>query len=225
MYVAHRTGLKPAELDLTVLNVLDEQGWDEFAGTMRVGFAKQFPGEAATDADAKGFRELQGMLKNFKWGMAWIAPRGVGPTAWNPDERKQTQIRRRFMLLGQTRDGMRIWDVRRAVKALGSVEGFAQVPLWLQGKREAAGLALYAALFEPSVVRVDLWDLPRSHHEGPMLLNVLRFLDVPTTAALVGERADVRIYQSEAGGWEYPQAVARKLGWGEKRVQVRVVEE
>ena len=48
---------------------------------------------------------------------------------------------------------------------------------------------------------------------------------VPMAVALVGERADVRIYQSEAGGWEYPQAVAGKLGWGEKRVQVRLVKE
>jgi hypothetical protein len=41
-----------------------------------------------------------------------------------PDAGKQVQIRRRFQLLGQTVDGMRVWDVRRAlavVRSLSSV--------------------------------------------------------------------------------------------------------
>ena len=45
------------------------------------------------------------MLERTNWVMVYVAPRGVGRTAWNADEKKQTQIRRRFMLLGQTLDG------------------------------------------------------------------------------------------------------------------------
>jgi hypothetical protein len=44
-----------------------------------------------------------------------IGPRGVGPSAWPTD--KEKGIRRRFMLLGQTLDGMRAWDVRRGIRA------------------------------------------------------------------------------------------------------------
>jgi hypothetical protein len=47
----------------------------------------------------------------------------VGLTAWSGGETRLTKIRRRFMLLGQTLDGMRVWDIRCAVQALHSVPG------------------------------------------------------------------------------------------------------
>ena len=52
------------------------------------------------------FAETEKMFKAFKWGMAYVAPRGIGPTAWGQAERRQTQVRRRFTLLGQTLDGI-----------------------------------------------------------------------------------------------------------------------
>ena len=58
---------------------------------------------------------------------------------------------------------------------------------------------------------------------GPDLLNVLRVCDVPAAVALAAERSKVRLYQGEPTGWEYPQAVSQKVGWDEKRIQVRVM--
>jgi hypothetical protein len=155
--------------------------------------------------------------------MAYVAPRGVGPTAWNADPKKDTHIQRRFWLLGQTADGMRVWDVRRAAQALRAVEGNAGLPLWLQGERGAAGVALYASLFEPDVARLDLWDLPASHESaaGPFLLNVTKTLDLPAAVAMAAERSQVRLYQDKAGGWEYAAEVAKKLGWPDDRVEIR----
>ena len=86
-------------------------------------------------ADKKSFAQTERMVKSFKWGMAYVAPRGVGPTAWGQNERRQTQVRRRFMLLGQTLDGMRTFDVVRAVGALRLVDGMDKVPLWMQGEK------------------------------------------------------------------------------------------
>jgi dienelactone hydrolase len=223
LYLAHRDGLKPSDLDLVVLNSLDEQGWSEFLSGMRVGFEKELQGETLPSADKDAYASNGKMFKAFKWGMAWVAPRGVGPTAWNPNERKQTQIRRRFMQLGQTRDGMRVWDVRRAVQALRATDGMADVPLWMQGEREMAGVTLYASLFEPKVKRLDLWNLAKSHRDGPIFLNVLRFLDMPEAVALASERSQVRIYQDQKGGWEYSQAVAKEMSWDAKQLQVRVL--
>jgi dienelactone hydrolase len=223
LYLAHRDGLKPSDLDLVVLNSLDEQGWTEFLAGMRVGFEKQLQGEALPPADKDAYASNDKMLKAFKWGMAWVAPRGIGPTAWNPNERKQTQIRRRFMQLGQTRDGMRVWDVRRAVQALRATDGMTDLPLWMQGEREMAGITLYASLSEQNVARLDLWNLSKSHREGPIFLNVLRFLDMPEAVALATERSQVRIYQSQPGSWEYPKVVGKWLGWDSKRFQVRVL--
>jgi len=222
LYVAHRAGLKPADLDLVVLNALDEKGWKEFAATMATGFSDQLKDENPPAADKKGYEALAKMFKSFKWGMAYVAPRGIGPTAWNPSERKQTQIRRRFMLLGQTRDGMQTWDVVRAAAALRAVDGFTKVPLWMQGEREMAGITLYASLLTPTVRRLDLHHLSKTHRTGPIYLNVLRYLDVPSAVAIAAERSQVRIYQADKRGWEYPQAVAEAMQWGKKRVEVRV---
>jgi dienelactone hydrolase len=223
LYIAHRAGLKPSDLQLVVLNALDEKGWQEFVATMSPGFADQFHGEKLPPADKQGYEATRKMFKAFKWGMAYVAPRGIGPTAWNGSERKQTQIRRRFMLLGQTRDGMQTYDVVRAAAALRSVPGFTNVPLWMQGEREMAGITLYASLFTPNVHRLDLHHLPHSHREGPIYLNVLRYLDTPAAVAMAAERSQVRIYQADKRGWEYAAAVAEGLGWGKKRVEVRVV--
>ena len=48
-------------------------------------------------------------------GFVFFTPRGVGQNSWNKSERSQTQIRRRFYLLGQTADTMRVFDICQAI--------------------------------------------------------------------------------------------------------------
>lgn len=86
-----------------------------------------------------------------------------------------------------------------------------------------AGIVLYASLFEPSIARLDLWDLPNSHRDGPTFLNVLRYLDMPQAVAMAAERSRVRLYQKDDSGWQFPQAVAQKMDWTEKQFQVLAV--
>jgi hypothetical protein len=145
--------------------------------------------------------------------LAFVAPRGVGPTAWTAAEPKRTHLRRRFQLLGQTVDGMRVWDIRRALEALRSVKGLQGLPVWVRGEEQMAVNALYAALFETEVARLELSRLPRSHREGPDYLNVLRILDLPQAVAMASETRQVRLRETDPGAWEYPAAVARRLGW------------
>lgn len=221
---------QPVDLEtpkLAVLGVLDEEDWNCFVAMMRCGFEDEIKGEVPSYAEdklpqpdealVKGLREMH---DSGECVMAFVAPRGVGPTAWNPSEKKQTQIRRRFMLLGQTLDGMRVWDVRRAMQALRSLDSAKDLPLVVQGERHAAGIALYASLFEPNVKRLDLRDLPRTHRDGPILLNVRRYLDVPQAAAMALERSEIVIYQADRDGWQYPADVAHALDWGEDRLKI-----
>ena len=84
-----------------------------------------------------------------------------------------------------------------------------------------AGVALYASLFEPDIKRLDLYDLPKTHRDGPIFLNVNRYLDMPQAVAMAAERSKVVLYQDDDAGWEYPQAVAEKLGWDAKQIQIR----
>ncbi|MCK4293791.1 MAG: hypothetical protein KAY65_11380, partial [Planctomycetes bacterium] len=221
LYLAHRADLEKA--DQTILKVLDEQEWTEWLSAMRVGFAEQLKDQTLPEPNENAFKHIRKALRNTKHVMAYVAPRGVGPTAWNPDERKRTQIRRRFMLLGQTVDGMRVWDVRRAIQALRNIDSTSTLPVGLLARREMAGIALYASLFEPNIVKLSLWHLPRSHRDGPIFLNVLRYLDVPQAVAMAAEHSQVTIYQKDEAGWEFPQVVAEKLGWP-KRFEVRVVQ-
>lgn len=223
LYFAARDKLPPEQLDLIVLHALDERGWNEFVAGMRQEFAEQFRDGAAGAAAPQTFENNRKMLESFAWGMAWVAPRGIGPGAWSEAEKRQTGIRRRFQLLGQTVDSMRVWDVRRAVQAVRQLDGLRDRPMWLQGEQEMAGVVLYASMFEPNIARIDLWGLPESHREGPDFLNVLRVWDLPAAVAMVAGPTQVRIYQKSTEGWEFPRAVGNRLGWNEKQVQVRVV--
>ena len=222
LFLAHREGLDRSKLALVVLNALDQAGWNEFLATMQPGFGKVLAEYGQVEGDSEDFESHRKMFSALPWAMAWIAPRGVGPTEWNRDKRKRVHIRRRFMQLGQTLDGMRTWDVVAAATALRKADGMQNVPLWMQGEDAMAGVVLYASLFVPEVKRLDLWRLPASHRDGPVYLNVLRFLDVPQAVGLAAERSQVRIYQDDKSGWEWPEELAEKLSFGPKQLQVRV---
>jgi cephalosporin-C deacetylase-like acetyl esterase len=219
LYLVHRTGLdKPASV---VLNVLDDEAWREFLAGMRPAFEAELQGEILPPADDASFQQTAEMLRNGTQILAYVAPRGVGPTAWDQSEKKQTQHQRRFYLLGQTLDGMRVWDVRRAIQAVRSLETIGGAPLSLHGQRTAAGVALYAALFEPEIRRLDLRDLPKTHRDGPYLLNVQRSLDMPQAVAMAAEKSQIVIDQADTAGWDYPSAVVRQLGWDAQRLRIQ----
>ncbi|MDP6206964.1 MAG: hypothetical protein QGG01_01570, partial [Roseibacillus sp.] len=128
---------------------------------------------------------------------------------------------RRFCLLGETLDGMRVFDVVRSAGSLRAVQGMGKVPLWMQANSQMAANLLYASLSIPEVTRLDLHDLPESHRAGPAYLNVLRVLDLPQAVALAGERARVVLYQPGAKYDDFPLQVAEALGFGPKAISVR----
>ena len=176
-----------------VLNVLDEPDWTQWLAAMRYWFAESLSRYDPPEPNPAAFERMAAEVKRKSLAWAAVAPRGIGPTAWGGDERKHTHIRRRFMLLGQTLDGMRVRDVRRAVQALGHIDATRDRPVVLGGRGTMAGIALYAALFEPSVARLELREVPDSHRRGPIFLNVLRFLDMPQALEMAAARIDVQI--------------------------------
>lgn len=202
------------------INVLDDQGWNEFLALARGGFPELLGDEAAGDADTKGYQMVRSALLTNKVASAFVAPRGVGPTAFDPTPKKQIQVRRRFYLLGQTLDGMQVWDVRRALQALRTLPEFREVPVHLNGERQAAGVALYAALFEPGIQRLFLEQLPSTHRDGPYFLNVMRWFDVPHALVMAGERSQVVLDQPGAGpNWQFARDASTRLGRETIRIQ------
>ncbi len=176
----------PAEVEIRVLDAKQWQpladAWPDLLPLLdrQGGFASQ----ASSDA------------VNIPWPeslppgrvVAYLLPRGIGPTAWSQETKKQVQIRRRFYLLGQTLDGMRCWDVRRGLQLVRALDELRDAPIRLTARGQMAGVALYATLFEPPIQQLDLQALPATHRDGPYLLNVQRILDLPQTVAMVAQR-------------------------------------
>jgi len=220
LFLAHSAKVSPEKCDRVVLNVLDDEAWRRFLALFSLSLNVHLKGEETVRPDVVEFAHLRKQLESSTTAFAYVAPRGVGPTEWTRDPKKRIHIRRRFMLVGQTLDGMRAWDVRRAIQAVRALPGLAKAPLELAGERDAACWTLYASLFEPEIAQVSLWLLPASHRTGPDFLNVLRYLDVPQAAALAAERSRLLIHQTDGAGWDYPAAVAKALAWDDARLQV-----
>jgi dienelactone hydrolase len=202
---------KPTEV---ILSVLDDAGWDRFCAGLGSDFAA-LELDHKVKRDETLFAQNRAVMEKQGVAFAAIAPRGIGVTRWaEPGSFEDRMIRRRFPLLGQTVDGQRVWDVRRAVAALLTQPDLKPAKLTLHGERDAAGIALYAGLFEPGVAALDLWHLPPSHRAGPTLLNVLKVLDTPQAVALASPRKVTLHVKAEADreAWEWPLRLQKSLG-------------
>jgi dienelactone hydrolase len=220
-----------------LLNVLDDAGWDRWIAGMRHAFANELdeerrlqspdlarsPDRNVPEVDPAYLDSIQQSLRSNNWAMAFVAPRGVGLTQWRGDAKKQAQIRRRFMLLGQTLEGMRVWDTRRAVQAVRSVTDFKNVPLWVRARGTAAVNVLYASLFEKNITGLELSSLPKSHRANPDYLNVLRVFDMPQAVAMAAEHSQIRLIETDGKGWEYPINVIQRLGGNENRFRIEAL--
>jgi hypothetical protein len=117
-----------------------------------------------------------------------IYPRGVGEVPWEKRFWKGTL--RNAMHLGRTVDSMRLWDVMQAAKVLyerGREQSGSEEVVTL-GIGSSGILGLYAALDDEHISQVMLIDPPASHRDGPVLLNALRYTDLPEIAALLAPR-------------------------------------
>lgn len=122
--------------------------------------------------------------------IAYFAPRAVANESWRTDPKYRITLRRQHMLLGETVDSMRVFDIRCAVQALA--KAFPKMSaLSVQASGPMGINAAYAALFEPSIDRLELRQLPASHRDGPDYLNILQIWDIPDLLSALGNRLSV----------------------------------
>jgi dienelactone hydrolase len=195
LYLLENATAKPTER--VELNVLNQSGWTNWLAAMSAKFGGELAGELAANGGGALQRAAadQQVSPTGSVALAFFAPRGVGLTAWSGGETRLTKIRRRFMLLGQTLDGMRVWDIRRAVQALHSVPGMDAAKIELRAEGPMAANALYAALFEPGVGRLDLVNQPKSHRDAaaPDYLGILKITDIPQVTEAVAGQMEVKL--------------------------------
>jgi dienelactone hydrolase len=212
LYVVDRLGkTRPPRV---VLHVVSHDQWRRWMGVFGPAAREELKEEVP--ADPQVLAEVDKLLADESCILAFFAPRGAGRSLWDQTPRKQTQIRRRFMLLGQTLDGMQVWDVRRAIQAVQGLD----FSCCLAGQGVMGGIALYAALHEPMVEELRLADFPATHRNGPIFLNVSRYLDMPQALALAAERCRVRLSTVSPSDWAFPLSVAKNLGWKADQLQV-----
>jgi dienelactone hydrolase len=115
-------------------------------------------------------------------------PRGLGATRWTR-KNPPNYVERSLALLGRTADAGRVWDVAATARYLQQKYG-AKAVVKLSGENGAAILAAYAALVEPEVAGLVLYNPVPSlmHTSAPSLLNALRVCDVPEVLGMLAPR-------------------------------------
>ncbi|HWN93579.1 MAG TPA: hypothetical protein VNT99_00990, partial [Methylomirabilota bacterium] len=142
-----------------------------------------------------------------------LSPRNSGAQRW-PDPAPY-YVRRSLPLLGRTVDGDRLIDVVAAARAWLRENGTGE--LRIVGRGSAGVLAAYAALLEPRILEVMAVVPPSSHRDGPILLNVLRVLDVPQAFGMLAPRP-LTIATAQSGAFDATRALYQ-LGGGALKIE------
>ena len=180
MYLVGPKDIKPSSL---TLRILDQTEWT----TTLSGLANLVPNYTfGVQPDANEWETIDAMAKTEN--MAFVAPRGIGPTEWSADARKRTQIRRRFMQLGQTAAGMQTYDILRATIALQDFLKIPELPFSLEARNEGASWALFASLFMKNVRSLTLTDLSPRNRDAPDFLNISRLAEPPQIVLMQAAR-------------------------------------
>ncbi|HEX7859389.1 MAG TPA: acetylxylan esterase [Verrucomicrobiae bacterium] len=131
----------------------------------------------STETDAAGLKDID--------GDAVLIVRG-GADA-DSKNRAAVQTRRRYMLVGQTLDGMRIWDILRGVELLKSFsEKSARISVRGEGKQAAN--VLMAAVMSTEPIQVAGADIPSAKQsDTPDYLNFLKLTTWEELRSLVSK--------------------------------------
>ena len=122
--------------------------------------------EDIPDGDILEYLKLEHRERNEGVVNAVLKVRGVGENVWEND-RNGVHTKRRYMLLGQTLDGMRVWDILCGVEFIR--EEFGDVPIVVNGIGKEQKNALVAKLFDSEI------QLTEGDSEGePDYLNFLK---------------------------------------------------
>jgi len=172
----------------TKLIVLDDETWRRWS----VVLSSAFP-DAVFRSDAvasSGSPESTNRFFKEYDELILLPMRGAGPAVFSGDKEEQTHIRRRYFLLGQTLEEMQTLDLVQALQTLG-LEG---EEIRAEATGPAAGMLVYASLYSPRKLSLELCRLPFSHREGPQYLSIMRELDMPAAVLLAGERHEVTLH-------------------------------
>jgi hypothetical protein len=197
-YVVRKTGAKAKEV---LVRVLDDAMWEALNGEVTIEEAIKNP-------------DLAKSVRAGDLQMVFYCPPGVGEWKLNADAKERNHLARRALLLGDTLAGMQVLDLVRLISTLQEAsDRDAEITIAASG--DLAGVAVYASIFGGRPVTLDLTALPSSHLQGPILINVLRGINMPEAVAIAAETNVLRIKGVKAEDFAYPLAVQKALEWKE----------
>ncbi len=112
---------------------------------------------------------------------------------------------RNAMHVGTSPDALRVEEVLRVVRGLQAAQ------ITVAGRGTDAGVALYAALLEPRIGGVLMIEPTESHWDGPVLLNVLRYTDLPEAAGLLAPRP-LHFFHHMPPAYEFTAKIYQMMG-------------
>jgi dienelactone hydrolase len=170
---------RPEELSLYILTIDDLPA---LATLLSDEFHLDIPNVQKTE-DPNSLDFLRSELKkNSRTKLAFLLVRGDG----SADPKKAIQIRRRYMLVGETLDSTRVRDIKEGVDLLRSRE---KLPLHISaGGRNAANVLMFAALTDRPPATITLINLPKDEAVAPDYLNVSRFTSITDLLRVVSHQ-------------------------------------
>ena len=193
------------------LQILDETTWKSFERTHRNALKNiGDPFIDLLEVDSSQSSEPVREALDSQSPVIYGVPRGIGPLAWK--QPKDVSIRRRFALLGSTVEGSQTWDICALIESVRALAKFRDARLHLHASKAMAVNAMYASLFVEPPASVTLTSPNHTHSDGPIYLNVLRFLDCPQAAALSAARQPIRFVGADPGQWEWTSRTAAGIG-------------
>ncbi|NJM55438.1 MAG: prolyl oligopeptidase family serine peptidase, partial [Verrucomicrobiae bacterium] len=120
------------KLRRVVVMLVDNVAFPAFAATVEdavpgamadeVALMKRLQLSPPPGLDATLREETKALLADGETAVLFFAPRGLGMDTWNPPAKYAMDLPRRFQLLGQTVEAMRVWDILALTGAIRSVE-------------------------------------------------------------------------------------------------------
>ncbi|MEX2138127.1 MAG: prolyl oligopeptidase family serine peptidase, partial [Pirellulales bacterium] len=205
----------PKSVDVE-LSVVDESEWQNLLAALAGNIGKSIETYQLPPADESAWKKLRERLEQRD--LFFVAPRNIGPTATKPAAKPQTQLRRRYMLLGESLEGMQVWDVLRAMQTIRTIAHRADSTLHVRARGDLAAAALYASLREWrwSPANLELVSPPASHRTGAPFFHVLRYVDMPQVVALAAEEAPVKLVDVKEEDWRFAIETARNVKWKDR---------
>ena len=142
---------------------------------------------AGEELDPTERQAMLDLLKQPGHAVAVFTPRGLGANKWAGNDKKQTQIRRRFQLIGTTLETMQAWDIRRAIQLCRSICG-QDARTVVQAPPELLVETVSAVLYEPSVTRLAFPKDIDIDGEDVELFNLTRTVNIADLIRLVDSR-------------------------------------